>query len=337
MRTHRNPVTYAQAGVDISKGDAFVEHIKGKAKGIGGFGGLFPMPRGYKTPVLVSSTDGVGTKLLVADAVGKHDTIGIDLVAMVVNDIVVCGAKPLFFLDYFASGRLDLKQAKQVFAGIAEGCEQAGCPILGGETAELPGIYAPGIYDLAGFAVGVVEKSKVLNPASVRPGNQLIGLASSGLHSNGYSLARHIVFEIAGLKAKDKVKQLGGSIGAALLTPTRIYVKTILEVLKKHTVRSIAHITGGGITGNLNRALSPKTDAVVDASSWSQPPIFHWLAQNGPVEFEEMYRTFNMGVGMILVVPKEETSPILKTLERLGEQAWHIGEVRKGSGGVVLE
>jgi phosphoribosylformylglycinamidine cyclo-ligase len=287
--------------------------------------------------MLVSSTDGVGTKLLVADAVGKHDTIGIDLVAMTVNDIVVCGAKPLFFLDYFASGRLDLKQAKQVVKGIHDGCEQAGCVLLGGETAELPGIYAEGIYDLAGFGVGIVDKAKALSPSSVRVGDQLIGIASSGLHSNGYSLARKVAFDIAGLKAKQRVKGLSESIGMALLNPTRIYVKSILEVLKRHKVRSIAHITGGGIPGNLNRALAKNTDALVDASSWPIPPIFHFLAENGPVAMDEMFRTFNMGLGMILVVPPASANGVMKVLERMGEEVYQIGEVVKGNGVVVLE
>ncbi|OPZ16450.1 MAG: Phosphoribosylformylglycinamidine cyclo-ligase [candidate division BRC1 bacterium ADurb.BinA364] len=331
MSAKRKPLTYAQAGVDIARGDAVVEHLKDIVPGIGGFGGLYPLPKGkWRSPVLVASTDGVGTKLLVADAMNKHDTVGIDCVAMVVNDIVVCGAAPIFFLDYIGIGRLVLSQARQLLKGMAEGCEQAGCPLLGGETAELPGIYPEGQYDLAGFGVGIVEKSKILDPKSTRPGDKVIGLASSGLHSNGFSLARKIAFERAGLKARDRVPELGGSIGQALLAPTRIYVKTILALLRRHEIRSIAHITGGGLPFNLNRALAPDCDAVIYTDRWERPAIFRWLAENGPVEEAEMYKTFNMGIGMALVVPAKAVPGVLRALKRMGETAFEIGEVVEG-------
>jgi len=338
MAAKRGPLTYAQAGVDIRRGDRVVEHLKKTAPGIGGFSGLFPFPhRGWRSPILVGSTDGVGTKLLVADAVGRHDTVGIDCVAMVVNDIVVCGAQPLFFLDYIGIGRLKLGQAKQILAGVAAGCEQADCALLGGETAEMPGLYPQGLYDLVGFSVGVVEKTKILRPQSVRPGDRLIGIASSGLHSNGFSLARKIVFERAGLKVHDRVRELGATVGRALLTPTRIYARPVLSLLRRHEIRSMAHITGGGIPNRVNRALSPGCDAVVDTSRWPRPAIFDWLAELGPVREEEMFRTFNMGLGMILVVPPRSAPGVLRALRRMGEKAYEVGQARKGTGAVHLE
>ncbi|MCX7014980.1 MAG: phosphoribosylformylglycinamidine cyclo-ligase [Candidatus Sumerlaeota bacterium] len=338
MPPKRAPLTYAQAGVDIRRGDRVVDHLRKSIPGIGGFGGLFPLPlKGWKEPVLVGSTDGVGTKLLVADAVGRHDTVGIDCVAMVVNDIVVCGAKPLFFLDYIGINRLEMGQARQILAGVVAGCNEADCPLIGGETAELPGLYPAGLYDLAGFGVGVVEKSRILDPARTRPGDRLIGIASSGLHSNGYSLARTIVFERARLKVKDRVKELGTTVGKALLEPTRIYVRTALALLRKHSIRAMSHITGGGIPNRVNRMLNAKCDAVVRTDAWPRPPIFGWLARLGLVRDEEMFRTFNMGLGLILTVPKEGAPKVLRALERLGEAAYEVGEVRKGAGAVHLE
>jgi phosphoribosylformylglycinamidine cyclo-ligase len=320
-------VTYKDAGVDIDAGDELVERIKPHAQktfrkevigGLGGFGGLFAMPAGYKEPVLVSGTDGVGTKLKVAFATGKHDTIGIDLVAMCVNDIAVGGAEPLFFLDYFASGKLDVKVGEQVVAGIAEGCRQAGCALIGGETAELPGMYTDGEYDLAGFAVGVVERSKIIDGSRIRPGDQVIGLASSGVHSNGYSLAR-------------KVLPLA-EWGLKLLEPTRIYVRAIKAAMGAGELRGAAHITGGGLVENPPRVLADGLVMKLDEKRWPEPEIFQAIARAG-VERAEMRRTFNCGLGMVLVVPVADVAPMMKACEGAGERAFHVGEIAAGKAG----
>ncbi|HXN80891.1 MAG TPA: phosphoribosylformylglycinamidine cyclo-ligase, partial [Myxococcales bacterium] len=294
------PATYRDAGVDIEEGDALVERIKPHARrtlrpevlaGIGGFGGLFQIPKGYREPVLVAGTDGVGTKLKLAFQTGRHDTVGIDLVAMSVNDVVVCGAEPVVFLDYYATSGLQAAQAEKVVAGIAEGCVRAGCALIGGETAELPGFYAEGEYDLAGFCVGVVEKSRILDGSRVRAGDAVLGLGSSGLHSNGYSLARKVLLERARLP-------LAGALANELLEPTRIYVKDLLALRERIDVHAFAHITGGGLPGNLPRVLPPETRAVLRRGSWPRPAIFDRIQKLGQVEEQEMLRTFNCGIGM---------------------------------------
>ena len=304
--------TYRDAGVDIDEGDRLVDLIKPLARptmrpevlaGIGGFGGLFALDvKKYREPVLVSGTDGVGTKLKLAFLTGRHDTVGIDLVAMSVHDVAVTGAEPLFFLDYFATGKLRAEEAAQVVKGIAEGCRQAGCALIGGETAELPGFYADGEYDLAGFAVGVVERDRILDGRAVRPGDALLGVASTGLHSNGYSLARKVLLERHALS--DRPADLGGAtVGEALLEPTRIYAKDILALLGQVQVNAVAHITGGGLPGNAPRNLPDGTRAVIRAGSWPVPPIFGLIEREGAVPRDEMYRTFNMGLGLVIALP----------------------------------
>ena len=329
--------TYRDAGVDIDAGDEFVDRIKPLVRStfrpevltdLGGFGGLFGFQAGkYKEPVLVSGTDGVGTKLKIAFMMDKHDTVGIDLVAMCVNDIAVSGAEPLFFLDYFATGKLSVSKAQEVVAGIAEGCRQAGCALIGGETAEMPSFYPDGEYDLAGFAVGVVEKSKIVDGKTIRPGDIVIGLASSGLHSNGYSLARRVLFEQAKLSVADRVPELDRSLGDVLLAPTRIYAKQILSLIQDFPVKGIARITGGGITENLPRVFPKGVRARINRKAWPIPPIFQIMGQLGKVEREEMYRVFNMGIGLILVVPPEAASGLLARAAVLGDQGWQIGEI----------
>jgi phosphoribosylformylglycinamidine cyclo-ligase len=327
-------LSYRDAGVDIDAGDALVERIKPIAKAtnrpgvldsLGGFGALFALPTGYKEPVLVSGTDGVGTKLKLAMQIGKHDTIGIDLVAMCVNDIAVLGAEPLFFLDYYATGKLNVNEAADVIKGIGEGCQQAGAALVGGETAEMPGMYHGGDYDLAGFAVGVVEKSRILDGSKVKTGDVLIGLASSGPHSNGYSLVRKII-EVSGADLNADFH--GQSLGAALLTPTRIYVKPLLALLKKVDVHALAHITGGGLTENLPRVMAQGTKAVIDGKSWPRPPVFDWLQQKGNVAEREMYRTFNCGVGMVVCVAPDDVEYALAVLAEQGETATVIGHIQ---------
>ncbi|MBI2379941.1 MAG: phosphoribosylformylglycinamidine cyclo-ligase [Gammaproteobacteria bacterium] len=332
-------LSYKDAGVDIEAGDALVERIKGVAArtrrpevlaGLGGFGALFALPKGYEEPVLVSGTDGVGTKLRLAIDLGKHDSVGIDLVAMCVNDIVVTGAEPLFFLDYYATGHLSVDVAADVVSGIGAGCEQAGCSLIGGETAEMPGMYEAGDYDLAGFAVGIVEKAKIIEGGEVRPGNTLIALASSGPHSNGYSLIRKIL-AVSGADVKatfDGDKTLGD----VLMAPTRIYVKSLLSLIKQQPVLAMAHITGGGITENVPRVLPENCKAVIDLKSWQRPAVFDWLQQAGGVEHREMYRTFNCGVGMVVVVPAEQADSALAQLKASGEQAWVIGRIAERQG-----
>lgn len=328
---------YAEAGVDIDKANSFIDKIKplvaatfqrGVLTDIGGFGGLFALGSGrYKDPVLVSSTDGVGTKLKIAELCQKHDTIGIDLVAMCVNDIVVSGARPLFFLDYFAVGSLDVEQATDVVRGIAKGCEMAKCSLIGGETAEMPGHYAPGSYDLAGFTVGIAERHEIIDGSEVKVGDKLIGLAASGIHSNGYSLVRKICFDELGLSVTDQIPELGGSLGEALLKPTRIYTETVLNVIKNFHVHALVHITGGGFTDNIPRVLPAGCKAVIKEGSWPRLPIFEFLQKNGKVSSAEMYRTFNCGIGMILIVKAKEVDDIMGQLNALGESPYLIGDI----------
>jgi phosphoribosylformylglycinamidine cyclo-ligase len=334
--------TYKDSGVDIDAGDALVERIRPMAartqrpevlSGVGGFGGLFALPPGrFQEPVLVAGTDGVGTKLKVAFAAGRHATIGIDLVAMSVNDVLTSGAEPLFFLDYFATSRLDVEQAAQVVSGVAEGCAQAGCTLLGGETAELPGFYARGEYDVAGFCVGVVERSRLVTGRTIRPGDALLGLASSGLHSNGFSLARRVLLDDARLSLEGRVEGLGRSLADELLEPTRIYVKDVLALREKVDVRGLAHITGSGIPGNLPRCLPEGTRAVLHALRWPRPPVFDVIARLGRVEPEEMFRTFNMGLGMVCVVPEAQVEVALELLHGRGVPAFDVGRIEAASG-----
>ncbi len=329
-------LSYRDAGVDIDAGDALVERIKPLAKstlregvlaGIGGFGALFEVPKRYREPVLVSGTDGVGTKLKLAFQLDRHDTVGIDLVAMSVNDILVQGAEPLFFLDYFACGRLSVDTAAAVISGIAEGCRQAGCALVGGETAEMPGMYPDGEYDLAGFAVGAVEKSAIIDGRAIAPGDAIVALASSGPHSNGYSLVRRIV-EVAGADLSADFH--GRPLGEALMAPTRIYVKPVLDLVSRLPVKGIAHITGGGITGNVPRVLPPGTRAVLRRDSWQLPPVFQWLQARGKVADEEMHRVFNCGVGMVLVTAEADAARAVEVLRSHGEQAWIAGLIEGG-------
>ena len=339
-------MTYKAAGVDIAAGERLVGRIRQAARktarpgllaGIGGFSALFDMATlKYRQPVLVSSTDGVGTKVKVAFMMNVHDTVGIDLVAMSVNDILSQGAEPLFFLDYFVCGKLDVDLAASVIRGIAEGCRQAGCVLIGGETAEHPGDYSDGQYDLAGFAVGVVEREGILNPASIVPGDILIGLPSTGLHSNGYSLARKVLLDIKGLRLGDRIAELGRTLGEEMLEPTRIYAKVIRALLSRYPLKGIAHITGGGIPGNLPRVLPPGRRAWIARRSWSVPPIFKLIQRFGGVAQAEMDRTFNNGLGMILVVGKKDADGVGRALEKMGEKYFVVGEIRKGERGVRL-
>jgi phosphoribosylformylglycinamidine cyclo-ligase len=332
--------TYREAGVDIDAGDEFVDRIKPLVRStfrpevltdLGGFGGLFNLQtKNYQDPVLVSGTDGVGTKLKIAFMMDKHDTVGVDLVAMCVNDIVVSGAEPLFFLDYFATGKLAVPKAREVVAGIAEGCRQAGCALVGGETAEMPSMYADGEYDLAGFAVGVVDKAKIIDGKAITPGDAIIGLASTGLHSNGFSLARRVFFDKTKLTVDSKLCDLDRPLGETLLTPTRIYAKQILELIRDHPVKGIAHITGGGITENLPRVFPAGVRAKIFRKGWAIPPVFEVLSRLGQVDREEMYRVFNMGIGLILVVPVAAASSVLAKAAALGDRGWVIGEIVAG-------
>ena len=332
-------LNYKSAGVDIEAGNALVERIKpiaartrtaGVMAGLGGFGSMFELPLDrYREPILVSGTDGVGTKLKLANELNIHDTIGIDLVAMCVNDIIVQGAEPLFFLDYFATGKLDIDTAAAVIDGIGKGCELAGAALVGGETAEMPGMYADGEYDLAGFCVGIVEKSKVLDGSKVQVGDKLIGIASSGPHSNGYSLIRKIISH-SHSALSDSFD--GKTLGAALLEPTRIYVKSLLALLDQVPVHALAHITGGGLTENLPRVLPTGTSAAIDLTAWEFPEIFRWLQENGKVSLPDMLTTFNCGIGMIVCVAAEDQQATLETLSRLGETAFVIGELVASEG-----
>jgi len=339
-------LTYKKAGVDIEEGDRLVRRIKPFAQstrrpevleGIGGFGALFRLNRPrMKDPVLVSGTDGVGTKLKLAFLLNKHDTVGIDLVAMCVNDILTLGAEPLFFLDYFATGRLRHEEAAKVIQGIAAGCREAGAALIGGETAELPGFYARGEYDLAGFAGGVVERSRIIDGRNIREGDALIALPSSGLHSNGYSLARNVLLDAPGAGPRKRYKELGQPVGEVLLTPTRIYVKPVLSILKRHAVKGMAHITGGGLTENLPRVLPKGLGIRIQKATWSPGPVFRLIQQRGGIDEAEMYRTFNMGVGFVVVVDPRSVTRTLAALRRQGEQPFLAGYVEKRArGGVV--
>ena len=332
-------LSYRDAGVDIDAGDALVEAIKPYAKrtlrpevltGIGGFGALVEISKKYKNPVLVSGTDGVGTKLKLAFEWNKHDTIGIDLVAMCVNDILVHGAEPLFFLDYFACGKLDVPTATEVIKGIAAGCEQSGCALIGGETAEMPGMYPPGEYDLAGFAVGVVEKENIIDGKSVAVGDVVLGLASSGAHSNGYSLIRKIIERA---KPNPDADFQGKPFREAILAPTRLYVKPMLELLKQMKVKGIAHITGGGLTENIPRILQDGLTAMIRKNAWPRPPLFSWLQEHGNVAESEMHRVFNCGVGMVVVVDKRDGIAAMELLRKQGETVWAIGSIEKQATG----
>ncbi len=329
-------LTYKDAGVDITKGNDLIEQIKPIAKstmrpgvlaGLGGFGAMFEIPLDrYNNPVLISGTDGVGTKLKVAEMLNKHDTIGIDLVAMCVNDLIVQGAEPLFFLDYYATGSLNTDIATSVISGIGEGCIQSGCALIGGETAEMPGMYQGEEYDLAGFCVGIAEKSKIIDGSKVSTGDHIVALASSGPHSNGYSLIRKVLE-----RSQPSAKQLD-----ALIKPTKIYVKSILSLIEDHTVNAISHITGGGLLENIPRVLPEHLAAKLDSDSWQMPEIFQWLQAQGNIESSEMHRVLNCGVGMVVVVPKEGSEAAINQLNELGEVAWLIGEVVESTGEQVI-
>ena len=336
MTTNSNTtsISYRDAGVDIEAGDALVEQIKPFAKrtmrpevlgGIGGFGSLFEMPKKFKQPVLVSGTDGVGTKLKLAFELNKHDTVGIDLVAMSVNDILVQGAEPLFFLDYFACGKLEVGTATQVIKGIAEGCEQSGCALVGGETAEMPGMYPAGEYDLAGFAVGCVDKESIINGTTIEAGDVVLGLASSGAHSNGYSLIRKLI-EKSGIDFESDFH--GRKFKDVVMAPTRIYVKPLLALIATTPVKGMAHITGGGNTENIPRVLPAGLTAEITKDSWEMPPLFSWLQAQGNVADLEMYKTFNCGIGMVVIVAKEHSAAAQKLLQDTGETVYEIGHIR---------
>ncbi|MGZ5092225.1 MAG: phosphoribosylformylglycinamidine cyclo-ligase [Burkholderiales bacterium] len=332
-------LTYSDAGVDIDAGDELVERIKPYAKrtmrpgvlaGIGGFGALFELPKGYREPVLVSGTDGVGTKLKIAFERARHDTIGIDLVAMSVNDILTLGAEPLYFLDYYACGKLDVATASEVVKGIAAGCERAGCALIGGETAEMPGMYTPGEYDLAGFAVGVVEKTRIVDGSTIQPGDALLGLASDGAHSNGYSLIRKI---LAATRANLDERLGSQTLADLILAPTRIYVKPVLQLLQSVPVKGMAHITGGGLVENVPRVLAENLSARIDRTTWTMPALFEWLKEAGNVNDHEMFRVFNCGIGMVIVVAESDAERALKALAQSGETARRIGVVENRTGG----
>ena len=339
-----SPLTYRDAGVDIEAGESLVERIKPLVQktqrpeclgNIGGFGGLFELPIDrYRQPVLVSGTDGVGTKLKLAVILDRHDTIGIDLVAMCVNDVLVLGAEPLYFLDYFATGRLSPEHAQSVIAGIASGCETAGAALIGGETAEMPGMYSPGDYDLAGFCVGVVEKDQIIDGSHIRAGDQVLGLASSGLHSNGYSLAR-AVLERSNATLDQPIGET--TLGEALLAPTRIYVRPILALLKAVPIHGIAHITGGGLPGNIPRILPDNCDCRIDATAWPRPEIFQWLQSEGSIDDTEMLRTFNCGIGLVIIMSSDTAAQAHEMLEASGETVYRLGEVQTGGRGIVFD
>ena len=333
--------TYRQTGVDIEAGNELVRRIRPLARStfrpevltdLGGFGGLFRFQADrYTDPVLVSGTDGVGTKLKIAFLMDRHDTIGIDLVAMCVNDVVVSGAEPLFFLDYLSTGKLALEKTEAIVKGIAEGCRQAGCALIGGETAEMPSLYAEGEYDLAGFAVGVVDRPKIIDGNTILPGDVIIGLASTGLHSNGFSLVRHVLFEKEGLNPQSRLPDLDGSLGEVLLTPTRIYAKQVLTLAADVPLKGIAHITGGGLTENLPRILPKGCRVRIERATWPVPSIFRLIRTKGPVEEEEMYRVFNMGLGMVLITSADSASRLLARITELGEKGYRIGEIVSGT------
>ena len=341
MSTPTNSLSYRDAGVDIDAGDQLVENIKPYAKrtmrpevlsGIGGFGGLVEISKKYKEPVLVSGTDGVGTKLKLAFELNRHDTVGIDLVAMSVNDILVQGAEPLFFLDYFACGKLDVPAATEVIKGIAAGCEQSGCALIGGETAEMPGMYDAGDYDLAGFAVGALERGQALPRGDIASGDAILGIASSGLHSNGFSLVRHLI-KAANISLTDPAPFTAEhDLGLTLLTPTKLYVKSGLAAIRQGGVKALAHITGGGLTENLPRVLPKGLMAEVDLASWTLPPLFAWLQRSGNISEAEMLKTFNCGIGMVAVVAREQAEEVMTLLAAQGETVFPIGRLVAGSG-----
>lgn len=337
-----NGITYKKAGVNIDEGERLVDLIKPMAKatsrpevmaGIGGFGALFSLNlKKYKKPALVSSTDGVGTKLKIAFMLDRHDTVGIDLVAMGVNDVIVSGAEPLFFLDYYATGKLNAKNAAAVIKGIAKGCKEAECALVGGETAEMPGFYKDGEYDLAGFVVGIVERDKIIDGSRIKPGDRIIGLGSSGLHSNGYSLARKVIFDELRLKPENKLPGFKKNIGEELLTPTKIYVKTIKALQKKFDIKGIAHITGGGLIENIPRILPNNCKAVIAKGVWEMPFIFRFIQDGGDIAEKEMFRTFNCGIGMVIIASKNEADRVIRQLRTLKEKAFLIGEIEKRNG-----
>ena len=339
-------LTYRDAGVDIDAGNLSVKLIKDSVTAtyrpevlgdLGGFGGLFAMSTKYKEPVLVSGTDGVGTKLRLAFILDKHDTIGQDAVAMCVNDILVQGAEPLFFLDYLAVGKLEPEQVADVVKGVANACKESGCALIGGETAEMAGFYAEGEYDIAGFAVGAVEKSKIITSEKVKAGDVILGLPSSGVHSNGYSLVRKIVFDVKGFKGDEYIDELGKTIGEELLTPTRLYPKSCLPLIEKFDIHGMVHVTGGGYYENIPRALPEDMGAEIDATSWPVPPIFNLLKEWGNVDWHEMYRTFNMGIGMIIIASAEEAEKIKADLQARNEAVYEIGKVTQGSHEVIVK
>ena len=339
-------LSYKDAGVDIEAGEAAVDRINEDVKStfgpgvltdLGSFGALFaPNLADYEEPILVAGTDGVGTKLKVAFMMDKHDTIGIDLVAMSVNDIVVQGARPLFFLDYLAIDDLIPQKAEEIVRGISQGCKEAGAALIGGEMAEMPGFYNQDEYDLAGFTVGIVDKADLITGDDISPGDKVIGLASNGIHSNGYSLARKVLFDVAGYDVESELEELDGILGNELLKSTKIYVKPILELMKDFTLKGIAHITGGGLIENLPRILPNKTEAVIDSQAWPTPVIFDLIQNEGEIPLKEMYRTFNMGIGMAVVVDESDVEGILDKLKAIGEEAYIIGEIKKGDQSVTL-
>lgn len=342
--TMRKKITYKEAGVDVEAGDRFVDLIRPLAAstyddnvvgGVGGFSGFYSLPLGgYRDPVLVSATDGVGTKLKIAFLAGVFDTIGIDLVAMCVNDVVTSGARPLFFLDYIATSKLSLEVGVDVVSGIAEGCRQAGCALLGGETAEMPGFYREGEFDIAGFAVGIVDREKMIRPSKVKPGDKVVGLASSGLHSNGYSLVRKVLIDEMKMGLKEIPSLFDRTLGEILLTPTRIYAKTILALVSSFDIHGIAHITGGGLTGNIPRVIPPDCSVVLDSSSWHVPEVFRFIQEASGIGWEEMQSVFNCGIGMALIVRGDEVRDVMEKALSLGDRAFLIGEVGKRSKGV---
>jgi phosphoribosylformylglycinamidine cyclo-ligase len=342
----KKKIDYKSSGVDIAAADRATERIKELAKstftpqvlkGIGSFGGFFSFEKGqYKDPVLLSSVDSVGTKLKVAFMMGKHDTVGEDIVNHCVNDVLVHGAKPLFFLDYIGTGKLSPDVIEQIVKGLSRACQKAGCSLIGGETAELPGFYRKNEYDLVGFVSGVVERKEIIDGARIVPGDQVIGLRSNGLHTNGYSLARRVIFQRRGFKVDDHVKELKTTVGKELLRPHKCYAPLILRLLKKNRIKGMAHITGGGIQGNLKRILPTNCDAEISVDSWRIPPVFDFIRNLGNVEDQEMFKVFNMGIGMILVVAKKEVTKILRNLSGLKETAFHIGQISSGKGKVKL-
>ncbi|MFZ5944376.1 MAG: phosphoribosylformylglycinamidine cyclo-ligase [Bacillota bacterium] len=343
----KESLSYREAGVDIDKGNKAVELIKPLVKDtfrpevlteLGGFGGLFALDvKKYEEPVLVSGTDGVGTKLKLAFQMDKHDTIGIDAVAMCVNDVLVSGAEPLFFLDYLAVGKLEPQQVAQIVSGVAEGCRKAGCALIGGETAEMPGFYPAGEYDIAGFVVGVVEKNKIINGKEIIQGDVILGLPSTGLHSNGFSLARKVILEKAGLALDAKIANLEKTVGEVMLEPTRIYVSLIQQILAKATIKGMAHITGGGLTENIPRVLPDNCQGVINKKSWPKLPIFEVIQEIGNIAEEEMYRTFNMGIGMALIADREQAEIIKKLCLSINEQVFEIGVIAPGNNGVKYQ